>query len=750
MAKVAVGAASFTDISVSLVPSAVPSEIPGVQKVPRARAGEKDPKGDRQMVTKKDVEEKPETTGEDLESAESSAAAVIQEVPLPEELTQEAFKTLTSQRLSLVEFYSPYCGHCKAFAPTWKQTFQEYHEEMKGLNIQMLQVNCIEQGDLCADEEIESYPNIRLYSPEKDSDGNNVAGKSKFVGSFPRTLVRSPENIKKFMKNAVAEYNTGIIDLPSASKLLSVDEVLNIVGGEEEEAYFVAFFPATNREFEKSDETNRNYFDKTCADCLDHKKVWDKLSNIVLSSFKTGHFNCFDNPVVCKELGFTGLSAGRLATPKYAFFLPKTIGIVRIDYSGEVVLLDMKAYADRLYENFQFEVQSARGLQDVMDYRKSLPYKPLDLYYPLKNKVSVVFYYDINTVTEEDREVLPHLLEYVSNSPFNTYLYTAKHVKIEQNFKVQAENLIEFINYDENTPPYSFDEQLFTATTLSTKPTILVLKDNALITNIYQSFTPVDMRDFKKITSFLDKNQYPLYQELTPQLLPTYFNKREDFKSDKVVITFINSEDAHNTNEALYNISIAAHEYYHIKQTHYYNKILGEREEKNKKVEKLKLQNSESAEIIQAMRKEVPHLYSNDEVLFTFVDLSKAEQFKHVRGWKVDGKYQVGDSIIVSKDNAYFWENDFAGNQIRNDPYVLKPILQSFLKGEDSLHQKLLGSPYGGSLQFMDHVHSRGFFGYVGLLIFVYLLGIIIRKVTRSRRRERRGKGILGNISKKD
>ena len=672
-------------------------------------------------------------------------------VELPAELNSEAFRTLTSERLSLVEFYSPYCSHCKAFAPTWEKTFKEYHQEMSKLNIQMLQVNCVEQGDLCTEEEIDSYPNIRLYSPEKDKEGNNIPGKSKFVGSIPRTLVRSVENIKKFMKNAVAEYNTGITDLPSASKLLSVDEVLNVIAGQEEEAYFVAFFPATNQEFERTDTLNRNYFDKTCTDCLEHKKVWDKLSNIVLSRFKTGHFNCFDNPSVCKELGLNKLSSGHLASPKYAFFLPKTVGIIRIDYTGEVLLQEMKSFSDRLYENFQYEIQSARGLQDVMDYRKGLPFKPLDLYYPLKNKVSIVFYYDMNTITEEDRDVLPHLLEYVTKSPFNTYLYTAKHAKIEQNIKSQAENLIEFINYDEDTPPYTFDNSLYTATTLSTKPTILVLKDNTLITNIFQSFNPEDIRDFKKIELFLNKNQYPLYQELNPKLLPTYFNKKDDSKSDKVVITFIDSENADHTNQALYNMSIAAHEYYHLKQKYYFDKVLSQREEKNKIVKKLKEQNAESSEIIQVMRKEVPHLYSNDDILFTFIDLSKIEDFKHTRGWKVGRKYGIGDSIILSKDNVYFWEEDFAGKQIKNDPYVLKPILQSLLRGETTLHQKLLGSPYGRSLEFMDHIHARGFFGYIYFLGLIFVVGYGVKKVWKSRNRERKGgRGILGNLDKKD
>ena len=52
-----------------------------------------------------------------------------------------------------------------------------------------------------------------------------------------------------------------------------------------------------------------------------------------------------------------------------------------------------------------------------------------------------------------------------------------------------GQNLIEYINYDENDK-YEFDKSIQVLTTLTTKPTILVFKDNSLIADVYQVYLP--------------------------------------------------------------------------------------------------------------------------------------------------------------------------------------------------------------------------------------------------------------------
>lgn len=686
----------------------------------------------------------------DLADESESSPVPVEKVELPKHLGVDDFDISTGEKLSLVEFYSPYCHHCKEFAPEWNKAYQEFHLELDRLNIQMRQVNCIESGDLCEREQIFTYPNLRIYSPEN--------GKAKHVDTFPRTLLRTADNVKKYLKNAVAEFDSGTINLPSASQLLNTDQILKIIAGDIKEAHFVTFYPATDSQYKQSDATGKSYFDAACPECNDYKQVWGKLLNQILSTMKTGHLNCHDNPSVCKELGFKALAVpgNRFVAPKFAVFLPKTVGLIRVDYKGLVTLEKMKEFANRLYENYQYEKLSASGVLDVMDYRKELPSKPLDLYYPLPNKISVLFFYDANYVTEEDKAILPYLLEYVTSSPFNMHLYTAKHDRIQDNIEEQEQNLLEFINYNTDVPKKEFDKAMFLASTLTTRPTLFILRDNALYTSVYQSFAPEDMRDYAKIKKFLDKNTYPVYQELTPALLPLYFSKKRETTEDKVVVTFIDSTDALYASNALYNISLAAHEYSYLKKEYYFGKILQDRDAKDVKVAKLKAKDADSVAIIEAMREKVPHFFERADVLFTFFDLSKKEDFAKVRGWHFDPKnFKRGDTVVISKDNRYYWDKQINGQKLVNEPSVLKPVLLSLLDpllaDGKILSKNLVGSPYGGIFGFMDCVHDYGFKGYILLVSLIYVVAKYGRRYGYRRilRRESANVGILG-VPKKD
>ncbi|KAK6205128.1 uncharacterized protein RJT21DRAFT_101740 [Scheffersomyces amazonensis] len=684
---------------------------------------------------------------------------------LPPSLNIENFDAITSEKLSFVEFYSPYCHHCKALAPIWEQAYLEFEEEAKSLNIQMRQVNCVENGDLCGREDISYFPYLRLYAPERDvKTGQIIPGKSKFVDTFPRSLVRTSENFKKYLRKSVAEYDDGTIDMPSSSKLLDTDEMLNILAGSKEEVYFVSFFPATDEQYLKVDSTKKNHFSK-CNDCFEYKQIWDRLSNHLQIIAKTGHFNCQSNPTLCKELQLTELTTpGVRATPKFAVFLPKSTGRIRFDYKGEVSIDKMKQWIVRLFQNSQYEKITARTLGDVMSFRKSLPNEPLDSYYPLENKISVIFYFDETTVSDEDKAILPYLLDYVTYSPFNMYLYTATHSQIEKGVLSQAENLINYVNYDPNEPRQRFHVENYLSTTLTAKPTILIFKDNTLITNVYQNFAPEDMRDYKKISKFISDSQYPLYQELTPELIPYYFNTDIlDKRNEKVVVTFIDSTDASKLNIALYNMSLAAHEYHHLKKQYYFNKLSFSREEKEARVEKLKHQNADSIEVIKELRREIPHLFNYNQVLFTFIDLSKKDQFEHAYKWKIDpDDYKVGDTIVITKDNRYYWDQAIDGSQLTNNPSVIKPLLLSLLDNslvttQNHAITKLVGSPYGSKLRFMDKIHDRGVIGYIGLFGFIYLMYIVIIRLSKKKRLFKSkssgsasGYGIIGNVQKKE
>ncbi|KAL8277874.1 hypothetical protein RQP46_009693 [Phenoliferia psychrophenolica] len=85
----------------------------------------------------------------------------------------------------LVEHYSPYCGHCRQFAPTWKDLVDTLGNAATSRGFGFAQVDCAANGDLCKAHDVKFYPALFLY----------VAGEQTEEYKGTRTL----EELTKFV-----------------------------------------------------------------------------------------------------------------------------------------------------------------------------------------------------------------------------------------------------------------------------------------------------------------------------------------------------------------------------------------------------------------------------------------------------------------------------------------------------------------------------------------------------------------------
>jgi len=99
--------------------------------------------------------------------AQSLKAWVFQTLPSTVTvLTQKKFysSVLPSSQPWIIDFYAPWCGHCRHFEPQFEQVSRKM-----GTKVKAGKVNCDVERNLCQNLGIDGYPTVRVYSGSENS-----------------------------------------------------------------------------------------------------------------------------------------------------------------------------------------------------------------------------------------------------------------------------------------------------------------------------------------------------------------------------------------------------------------------------------------------------------------------------------------------------------------------------------------------------------------------------------------------------
>ncbi|KAJ1417172.1 Thioredoxin-like superfamily [Sesbania bispinosa] len=128
-------------------------------------------------------------------------------------LTEDTFeKEVGKDRGALVEFYAPWCGHCKRLAPEYEKLATSFK---KTKSVLIGKVDCDEHKSICSKYGVSGYPTIQWFS-------KGSLEPKKYEGA------RTAEALAAFV-NIEAGTNVKLASVPSSVVVLSSDNFNEVV-----------------------------------------------------------------------------------------------------------------------------------------------------------------------------------------------------------------------------------------------------------------------------------------------------------------------------------------------------------------------------------------------------------------------------------------------------------------------------------------------------------------------------------------
>ena len=91
--------------------------------------------------------------------------------------------SLTNKGVWLIEYYAPWCPHCRAFAPQWHKLVErvDYMSKDPVNPYTLARVDCVAEAALCREQHVDSFPMAKLYKNGKMVMDNVFAKTSRDI-----------------------------------------------------------------------------------------------------------------------------------------------------------------------------------------------------------------------------------------------------------------------------------------------------------------------------------------------------------------------------------------------------------------------------------------------------------------------------------------------------------------------------------------------------------------------------------------
>ncbi|KAK5167054.1 uncharacterized protein LTR77_007784 [Saxophila tyrrhenica] len=595
----------------------------------------------------------------------------------------------------LVEYFSPYCSHCQAFAPTYHTAYEYYYtqepipqapgadSDAQDLNsfsryydFHFAVVDCVTNGDACASRKIGSFPTMVLYHDGEVVKSVTGAKDLKYVskwveetletirpGSRPQGGPTLPEVGADHADPVVVNVPTNT-NAPAAATGVS-DDTRSVL-------------PATRLSTGSSGPPNVNgksvaltaenfqrmvtmthdpwfikFYAPWCGHCKAMAPNWQGMARQMKDKLNIGEVNCDVEKRLCKDVKVRSY-------PTMLFFR----GGERIEYDGLRGLGDLIDYANKA-------VAVGEGVLDV----NAAQFEELEE----KEEVIFLYFYD-HATTAEDFAALERLVM--------SLIGHAKLVKTN-------------------------DPLLCERFKISTWPRLLVSRDGK--PTYYTGLSPRDMRDYRRVLNWMQSVWLPIVPELTAA------NAREIMHGRLVVLGILSRDRPEEFVVAKREIKNAALEWID-KQTQAFQL---ERQEL-RDAKQLRIEEAEDRNDQKALRQAKGIRINMDdiqrkEVGFAWVDGVFWERWiRTTFGISI----KDGEKVVVNdEDNKRYWDNTMTGNAMVPSRTSILETLPRIVANPPKIAPKSTTTALGHVWwilrgQLMDHPLISGI---VGLVMFIAL-----------------------------
>ncbi|KAF1913245.1 thioredoxin-like protein [Ampelomyces quisqualis] len=634
-----------------------------------------------------------------------------QPVPPMIELTQHSLDRDISNGNWLVEFYSPSCPHCMHFKPTYQTAYEFYYtskpvaskDEPEGdslnsftryYDFKFAKVDCLAFADACNAHGIKSYPSLQYFTDGKlvkqEVGSKDMAALSKMIEQLleairPGSRKEGGPRLPKAGDKAVEVGPETEAIVKEKEKEAAKDKKPVAKSTPTKAAKPSAAKPTSNANLAGAVETLTaakfetlvtnslepwfiKFYAPWCHHCQALAPTWTNLARQMKGNLNIGEVNCDAEKKLCKQAGVQGY-------PTMLLFR----GGERVEYDGLRGIGDLLSYADKVAA-----VRAGVQAVDAEDFKKMEE----------AEEVIFTYFYD-HATTSEDFQALERL----------TLSLVGKAKLVKTN-----------------------DADLAKRFKISTYPRLIVSRDGK--PSYYPPITPKEMRDTKKILTWMKSVWLPIVPELTSS------NAREIMNGKIVVLAVLSREHGAEFAQSKRELKNAAMEYIDKRDTAFQLERQELRDAKQLRIEEATDKKDDRAlRDAKSIRIDVDSL-QKIQVGFAWVDGLLWERWiKTTYGFDVKDGERV---IINDEDRRRYWDVTSSGEPIRiSRASILETISKVTVYPPKIAPKSTTGAFTGFFLSTSHFVSTRPFLS-LGMVVAFFTVIVLFGK-SRNRRLYSRG-----------